>query len=172
MGSHIPATLFPTVGINRPGTDQWPVLMHELDEIARWVRTRAVPRLVTGMEPPEPALPTRYEIAVGHDNERRALSAGSTTTALERHQQRLDAAMVRSELADTISRMDGSPSARQITTWLAQLTDEEVLDRMSRLKPSTHDADVMLRNFEVMKGMRDEALEFAGDGGSTPSGAG
>lgn len=44
------------------------------------------------------------------------------------------AASVRADLADTISQMDGSSSARQITAWLAQLTDEEVLDRMARLK--------------------------------------
>ena len=42
-----------------------------------WVRTQAVPRLVTGMEPPEPALPTRYEIAVGYEDEYRAMAAGS-----------------------------------------------------------------------------------------------
>ncbi|WP_433136437.1 hypothetical protein ACQPZ8_30085 [Actinomadura nitritigenes] len=84
------------------------MLMHELDEIARWVRTRAAPRLVTGMDPPWPALPTRSEIAVGHDNERRVMSAASTTSALQRHQRRLEAALVRAQPADTISRMDGS----------------------------------------------------------------
>lgn len=171
--TQVPMTLFPTVGINRPGTDRWPVLMQELDEISHWVRTQAVPRLVTGMEPPEPALPTRYEIAVGHENERRAMSAGSTTSAAERHKQRLGAASVRADLADTISQMDGSPSARQITAWLAQLTDEEVLDRMAQLKAThTYDPGVMLRNVEVLEGLRDEALGFARDGGSTPSGAG
>jgi hypothetical protein len=173
MGTQVPWILFPTVGINRPGTDRWPVLMQELDEISHWVRTQAVPRLVTGMEPPEPALPTRYEIAVGYENERRAMSAGSTTSAAERHKQRSAAVSVRADLADTISQMDGSPSARQTTAWLAQLTDEGVLDRMARLKVThTYDPDVMLRNFEVLEGLRNEALEFARDGGSTPSGAG
>ncbi len=173
MGVQVPTTLFPTVGINRPGTDRWPVLMQELDEISHWVRTQAVPRLVTGMEPPEPALPTRYEIAIGHENERQAMSAGSTTSAAERHKQRLVAATARADLTDTISQMDGSPSARQITAWLAQLTDEDVLDRTARLKAThTYDPDLMLRNIEVLKRLREEALEFARDGGSTPSGAG
>lgn len=172
IGTRVPITLFPTVGINRPGTDRWPVLMQELDDISRWVRTRAVPRLVTGIEPPEPALPTRYEIAVGHENERRAIAAGSTTSAAERHTQRVSAVPVRVGLADMIRQLDGSPSARQITAWLAHLTDEEVLDRMARLKTlHTYDSDVMLRNIEILKGLRDEALKFAGDGGATPSGA-
>ncbi len=172
IGTQVPMTLFPTVGINRPGTDRWPVLMQELDEISHWVRTQAVPRLVTGMEPPEPALPTHYEIAVGHENERRAIAAGSTTSAAERHKQRLEAASVRADLADMISRMNGSPSVGQITAWLVQLTDEEVLDQVARLKATVHDPDVMLRNFEVIKGLRDEALEFRRDGNLPPSGAG
>ncbi|RFS81392.1 hypothetical protein D0T12_32715 [Actinomadura spongiicola] len=172
MGAQVPMTLFPTVGINRPGTARWPVLIQELDEISHWVRTRAVPRLVTGMEPPEPALPTRYEIAVGHENERRAMAGGSATSAAERHNQRLRAASVRADLAETISRMNGSPSARQVTAWLAQLTDEEVLDRMARLKATTHDFALMQRNYEVMKGLRDEAQTFARDGGPAAAGTG
>ena len=134
IGTIIPVTLFPTVGINRPGTDRWPVLMQELDEISHWVRTQAVPRLVTGTEPPEPALPTRYEIAVGHQDERRAMSMGSTASAADRQIQRLGAAVVRADLVDLIGQVGGSPSDQQIAAWLAQLTDEEVLDRMSRLK--------------------------------------
>ncbi|MET4590483.1 hypothetical protein ABIA70_002088 [Arthrobacter sp. 754] len=59
LGTKVPVSLFPTVGINRQGTNRWPVLIKELDEISRWVRRQAVPRLVTGTEPPAPALPTR-----------------------------------------------------------------------------------------------------------------
>ncbi|MGW2625869.1 hypothetical protein [Micromonospora taraxaci] len=161
IGTIIPVTLFPTIGINRPGTDRWPVLMQELDEISHWVRTQAVPRLVTGTEPPEPALPTRYEIAVGHQDERRAMSMGSTTSAADRQRQRLGAAAVRTDLVDLICQMDGSPSDQQIAAWLAQLTDEEVLDRMSRLKVThTYDPGVLLHNVEVLEGLRDEALGF------------
>lgn len=161
IGTIIPVTLLPTVGINRPGTDRWPVLMQELDEISHRVRTQAVPRLVTGTEPPEPALPTRYEIAVGHQDERRAMSMGSTTSAADRQIQRLGAAVVRTDLVDLIGQVDGSPSDQQIAAWLAQLTDEEVLDRMSRLKVThTYDPGVMLHNVEVLEGLRDEALGF------------
>lgn len=165
MGTRVPVTLFPTVGINLPGSDRWPVLMNELAEICHWVRTRAVPRLVTGMEsPPEPALPTRYEIAVGHQDERRAMSSGSTTSALDRHKQRLGAASVRADLVDTIGQMDGSPSTQQIVAWLAQLTDDEVLDRASRLRVThTYDPGVMKRNAEVLQSLQDEALEFGHD---------
>ena len=57
LGMRVPVALFPTIEINRPRTQQWPVLMRELDELATWVRTQAIPRLITGAEPPSPALP-------------------------------------------------------------------------------------------------------------------
>lgn len=164
FGTQVPVALFPTIGINRPGTDQWPVLMKELEEISYWVRTQAVPRLVTGMEPPRPELPTRYDIAAGHLDERRAISAGLSTSAADRHKQRLGAASVRIDMVDTLAQMEGSPGAEQIAAWLANLTDEEVLERMSRLKQTyTYNPDVVLRNFEVLKGMRDEAVAFEAD---------
>ncbi len=120
-----------------------------------------MPRLITGAEPPKPELPARYEIGVGHEDERRAFSAGSTTSAGERHKQRLRAASVRADLAGLIGHLDGSPGGQQIATWLAQLNDEEVLDRMSRLQPThTYDADTVLRNFSVLQGLRDEAVSF------------
>lgn len=162
LGSRIPVTLFPTIGINRPGSDRWPVLMQELDEISDWVRTQAVPRLITGLEPPRPALPTRYEISSGHLNERGAISAGSTTSATDRQKQRVSAATVRIDLAGIISQIEGSPSIPAIESWLAELSDEEVLARMYRVRP-THDYDpvIMLQNVEVLERLRDEASAFA-----------
>ena len=88
-------------------------------------------------EPPEPRLPTRYEISVSHEDERSAVAAGSSISASERHRHRLGAAFVRIDLVDTIDQMDGSPGAEQVSAWLEHLTDEEVLERMSRLKGST-----------------------------------
>lgn len=161
LGTKIPVTLFPTVGINRPGTNRWPVLIKELDEIARWVRTQAVPHLITGAEPPEPALPTRYAIALGHADERGAMSMRSTTTAVDRYQLRLGAASVRIDLADMISKIDGSPQRRQIVAWLEQLADDEVMERVRRLGVAfNYEADIVLRNVEILNGLRDEALAF------------
>lgn len=161
-GVRIPATLFPTVGINRPLTDQWPGLMQELDEISDWVRTQAVPRLVTGGEPPEPALPARYEIAAGHQDERSAISAGTMSSALDRHKQRLGAASVRSDLVDLLRRLDGPLCHSQIAAWLGSLTDEQVLDRMSGIKAThTYDPATVVHNVEILKGLRDEAARFS-----------
>jgi hypothetical protein len=138
--------------------------MQELDEISHWVRTQAVPRLVTGTAPAEPPLPTRYAIAVGHQDERSAMSTGAATSAADRHKQGLVAASVRIDLVGVIGQMDGSPSDQQIAAWLAQLSDEDVLDRMSRLKPThTYNPGVIRHNAGVLKGLRDEALGFGRD---------
>lgn len=165
LGTQIPATLFPTIGINRPGTDRWPVLMTELEHLATWVRTQAVPRLITGVAPPEPELPARYEISLGHEDERLALSSGSTTTAASRHQQRLGAAAVRVDMVETIGQMEGAPGRTQIGAWLASLSDEQVLERMSQLKTTyTYEPDIVWHNMAVLEGMRDDASRFGGEG--------
>ncbi len=162
IGTRVPVTLFATVGINRPGMDRWPVLMQELDEISQWVRCQAVPRLITGSEPPQPPLPARYEIGVGHQDERRAIAAGSLTSAASRHTRRLVAASARIDLVDLLGQIDGFPSAQQVSAWLAQLTDEEVLDKVSTLKqPHNSNPHVMRHNAEAPTRLRDEILNFA-----------
>ena len=161
IGTRTPATLFPTVGINRPGTDSWPVLMAELEQLANWVRTQAVPRLITGGDPPTPPLPVGYDIISGNDDERAALAGGPMTSAATRHQQRLGAAAVRLDMVETIGRMEGVPALETIAAWLASLPDEELLERMSHLEVThNYDPDVVLHNFEVLEHMRDDALQF------------
>ncbi|MGW6771940.1 hypothetical protein ACWGBX_16175 [Streptomyces sp. NPDC055037] len=164
LGTKVPVTLFPTVGINRPGTDRWPVLMTELEEISWWVRTQAVPRLITGGDLPEPALPARYDISVGQEDERAAIAAGSMISAPKRHKQRLDAANARGALVDLIGQIKGAPSVSGITAWAEHLTDEEVLERMSRLRTTfTYQPETLLRNADVLAALLDEVLNFAFD---------
>ncbi|AXL12098.1 hypothetical protein DXT68_08080 [Microbacterium foliorum] len=161
-GARIPVALFPTIGINRPGTTRWPVLMKELEDLASWVRTQAVPRLVTGADPPSSVLPARYDIAVGHTDERKALSDGSTFSAAQRHQERLQAASVRQNLVETLAAMDSAPRAKDIAAWLESLEDRDVLKRMDKLRFTSHyDEDFMLSNLDVLEGMRDDARHFA-----------
>lgn len=162
-GVQIPVALFPTIGINRPGTDRWPVLMKELDELSTWVRTQAVPRLITGAEPPLPALPARYEISVGHEDERRALAQAATHSAAQAHNDRLGAATVRRDMVETLSQMEDAPTAEQTAAWLESLSDQEMILRMRELKPTaTYEPEIVLSNFAVLEAMRDDARRFAG----------
>lgn len=58
-------------------------------------------------------------------------------SAADRHKQRSGAASVRMDMVDTLGQMDGSPSAEQIAAWLDHLSDEEVLERVSRCSRPT-----------------------------------
>lgn len=133
LGQVVPLRLFPTIGINRPGTEDWPILMRELEEISTWVRTQAIPRLVAGEDPPLPRLPARYTIAVGHKNERDAIAHGVERAAADLFQDRLKAEMIRQELPVWLSQLPGPLDYEEASTWLAHLSDLEVIERMGRL---------------------------------------
>lgn len=160
-GVQIPVALFPTVGIGRPGTDRWPVLMNELEYLSAWVRTQAVPRLITGLEPEKPSLPSHYDISRGHVNDRAAISVGSVTSAARRYQVRLGAASARIDLVEIIAQMENAPSRQQISGWLSSLDDEHVVARLGSIvpQPDYHPAHV-LSNLAVLERMRDEARKF------------
>lgn len=134
VGELVPLALHGTVGLNRPGTDLWPVLMHELRDLAEWVRKQAVPRLVTGGDPPADELPANFDISVGHDNERRAIGEGTHTTAYERQLVRLKAASARPSLVEFVGMAPGSPDQDLIIRWAEQLTDEQAIERVERLE--------------------------------------
>ncbi|OBK34097.1 hypothetical protein A5658_01445 [Mycobacterium sp. 1245111.1] len=162
LGTQVPATLFPTVGINRPGTDEWPVLLTELDEIATWVRDQAVPRLVTGGEPPEPALPVRYDISVAHADDRRAIELGTSTTAAKSHALRLSAADGRRELVEHLHTTHGSLNPEVLTAWLTGLSDDDVNKRMERLAATAPQRGGNAhQTLAVLEDLRDEAVAFA-----------
>lgn len=160
-GQVVPVTLFPTVGINLPETARWPVLMNELGEIAAWVRTQAIPRLITGTDPPQPEIPAWHEISQGHPDLRVALSEGSRVPAYDRNRDRLSAATVRADMTGTIADMPDAPTFADVRAWLESLPDTDVLARMRELVPSfDHDADDMLHNWDVLQRMRDDAVAF------------
>lgn len=140
VGVRVPVTLFPTIGMNRPGTDRWPVLVMELDELASWVRKQAVPILITGTADVD-ALPARYDIDVGHDDARSAIAAGTYATAGERYRVRLGAAVSRIDLPGLIASHPDHPDRNPIDRWVASLSDDELLRQMSRLKPVGTSAD-------------------------------
>lgn len=162
LGIRVQVTLFPSVGINRPGTDEWPILMRELDEIAQWVRTQAVPQLITGGISSEAALPARYEIGIGQLDDRLAIAQGSIVSAGERNKTRLGAASARASLVDLLLPMPETPDGASLSAWLNSLTDAEVLDRVTTLKPgSSRDASLLETNMAAIKKLHEEAVMFA-----------
>ncbi len=158
----VPVALFPTVGIKLPGTERWPVLMKELEEISVWVRKHAIPRLITGLDGLDPAIPAWYDISVGRSDRRAAIALGTALSASARTSDRLQAAAVRVDMASTIAAMPGAPSSADTLAWLESLPDSEVLDRMRELVPSRDCAPAdMLHNWSALERMRDDAVAFS-----------
>lgn len=47
-GRHIPMDIWPKIGIRRPHTGAWMILVQELLELEAWVRTEALPLIIMG----------------------------------------------------------------------------------------------------------------------------
>jgi hypothetical protein len=162
LGIQTSITMFPTVGINLPSTGEWPVLLNELDEIATWVRTQAVPRLISGGAQPAQMLPTRYDISNTNTDEKLAMSAGAMTSAAAHHANRLTAAAARLDLVELIGSTDGCPNSEMITGWLDGLSDSAVNERVKRLGANAAAAvSNPQQTIAALMQLRDEAVEFA-----------
>lgn len=160
-GRIIPVTIFPAVSINRPHTENWPILMNELDEIASWVRIEAIPMIIAGERSPRQPIPARYDISVGHVDERAAIAVGTIATAVESSKKRHGAASVRLDLVELLSPFPHSPDSSGITAWAGQLSDSEVLERIGRVQVTYDDeANVVYENFRVLSDLAEEAAKF------------
>ncbi len=64
-------------------------------------------------------------------------------------------------MGETLGAMQDAPEKDQITAWLESLSDEEMLRRMSELRATfDYEPEIVLANFAIMEGMRDEAVRF------------
>ncbi|HEY8717692.1 hypothetical protein [Pengzhenrongella sp.] len=144
------------LGVQRPGTNQWPTVILELGEIAHWVRTRAVPILITGT-PDVDHLPAWYDTTVGHHDHRAAISAGTWTTAVDRHEQRILAFRLRWRLPRIILFGASPTAAATVNRWVAALDEAEVLERYERFQRCVDDEAAA---YALAAQMIGEAQEF------------
>ena len=124
------------------------------------MRTQAVPILITGSAEVD-ALPARYAVAVGHEDERRAIGEGTDVSAAAAYKNRLGAAVARLDIPDLFNAHPDTdkPSRESVHRWLATLTDVEVLDLMSRLTPGRTLAHA-LETVGVVRGMFADVRAF------------
>jgi hypothetical protein len=92
----IPLAIWPKVSIKRPHTDTWHVLVKELSELEQWVRTVAVPYLITGTYELRP-LPPHLDTSRGYIDIQSALSSAGETAAADRALKRIEVAVLRGE---------------------------------------------------------------------------
>ncbi|ACZ22781.1 hypothetical protein Sked_28790 [Sanguibacter keddieii DSM 10542] len=167
-GTQVPVSIYATLALQRPGTDEWPVLVHEIGALATWVRTVAIPVLVTGSTQPE-LLPSTYSTSVGYgsnDDEREALRAGTYLTARERANLAVETRMARTSLVGMISEPATSPPLSVLTAWAESLTDQQALDRARAIRQFilTHGYDDGI--VDLVGAFHAEALEHARKSGS------
>lgn len=93
----VPLSVWPKVSIQRPHTETWHVLIHELGELELWVRSVAVPHLITGSSN-VPSLPPQLDTKVGYHDIQIALSTASETPAAKRALYRMQADILRNGL--------------------------------------------------------------------------
>ncbi|MCZ4096106.1 hypothetical protein [Streptomyces sp. H39-C1] len=131
-GARIPFSVVPTVSLQRPHTGVWAIAAHELELLEEWVRTVAIPVLVTGNDEVS-LLPPQLDIAVGHGDLRAELATAGRTAAVARASGRAAAVVGRAGLVEVLAPSAGSHEAETVRIWLDSLGDEAVVERVVRL---------------------------------------
>ncbi|MFD9418752.1 hypothetical protein ACFWC9_29140 [Streptomyces goshikiensis] len=131
-GERIFLNVVPTVALQRPHTDAWVVAAAELGALEKWVRTVAIPTLVSGAADVS-NLPPQLDITTGHHDARQALLGAGRVPAADRATARISAAVARASLVDLLAPLPDSPGRDVLHAWIASLDDAQVLERMRRL---------------------------------------
>ncbi|MFE5406433.1 hypothetical protein ACFQ9Z_34995 [Streptomyces sp. NPDC056580] len=134
---YIPFSIMTTVSLQRPHTDVWNIAVKELEFLEDWVRTTAIPIIITGTRDVAP-LPPQLDISAGHDDLRSELPNAGTASAAERGGQRLQAAVARAGLAEMLVPLLGSGMSETISDWLSTMTDDAVRERVDHLAQARH----------------------------------
>lgn len=162
----VPLSIWPKVSIQRPHTGTWHVVMNELGELEHWVRTVAIPHLVTGTRDVD-SLPPQLDTTIGHDDVRTALSSSGGVPAAERATRRVQAGVVRQGLAETLALHRDRLGSDVIQTWLDTLDDDQVLEKQDRLSEPAQLRD--LRGVDaVARELLAEALQASGNDEPSP----
>ncbi|MEV6962674.1 hypothetical protein AB0M97_26540 [Streptomyces sp. NPDC051207] len=102
-----------------------------------WVRTTAIPIIVTGGREVTP-LPPQLDISTGYDDLRSELPRAGAASAAERGEQRIQAAVARAGLTEILVPLMGSDMSDTISEWAATLTNDAVLERVNHLAQARH----------------------------------
>ncbi|WP_328774833.1 hypothetical protein OHU17_00270 [Streptomyces goshikiensis] len=131
-GQQIVLNVVPTVALQRPHTGEWIVAAKELGLLEQWVRTTAVPTLITGTAHVAP-LPPQFDITTGHEDLRQVLAGAGQVAAAGRLAMRIGAAGARGSLVDLIASLRGSPDRDALQGWVDSLDDQAAVARVNRL---------------------------------------
>ncbi|WP_329212943.1 hypothetical protein OG352_39705 [Streptomyces sp. NBC_01485] len=132
-GARIPFSVWPTVSLQRPHTRVWAIAANELELLEAWVRTVAIPVLITGRHDVSP-LPPHLDITVGHRDIRAALATADRTPAVVRSRDRIAAITGRAGLVEFLAFFTERPEAETVRAWLDSLDDTQVVEHVLHLR--------------------------------------
>jgi len=125
IGTIVPASIYPKVSLLRPKTQTWSIVMHELGQLEEWVRTEALPILITGMTDVE-ELPPSVDIMKGFTSRADLLGTALSESAYRRNMVRMQVAALRESLPETLAISPGI-SLASAAALVEGVSDQEVL---------------------------------------------
>lgn len=96
-GAHVPMGIWPRIGIRRPHTGAWMMLVQELLELEAWVRTEAIPLIIMGTTEID-HLPPHLDMSRGYPEHAEKMPAA------ERHGLRIAANLSDEATVEVIER--------------------------------------------------------------------
>lgn len=124
-GQVVGLNIWPKIGIQRASSGSWHVLMTELKAIEEWVRTHALPILVTGQTQAEDTIKPCLNIATGYETFAQATAAASSTPAADRHLQQIQGEHFKTELTDMALYFFTGAKLQAISEAISALTNLE-----------------------------------------------
>lgn len=142
-GAPTALSIWPTVSIQRPTTGTWANVMHELRDLELWVRTIAVPHLITGQHAGLNPIPPGIDVNAGHENPRDSLLTARSDSAAIRADRAMQAVIVGEGLVDVLT-MEPDPLTREVAKrWAAGLSDDDALLAQTNLAGPRGHRDVL-----------------------------
>lgn len=133
VGVQVPMSIWPKIGIRRPHTGGWMVLMHELRTLEEWVRTEAIPRIILGTTSVDP-IPPHLDISRGYEEYADALAAARPLSAAERQQLGVMAKGVRQDLPGIFEQKLPDVLREVVDAFVAGLPDAAAVELIRRYK--------------------------------------
>ncbi|MFG2440985.1 hypothetical protein [Streptomyces sp. NPDC048508] len=146
---YIPFSIVTTVSLQRPHTGMWNIAVNELEYLENWIRTTAVPIIVTGDRNVAP-LPPQLDISTGHEDLRDELASAGSASAAERGGHRIQAAVARAGLTEILLPLMGTGMSETISEWASAMSDNAVLERVNRLVQGRHSPHAARRATEEL----------------------
>lgn len=130
-GVRVPMNIWPKLGIRRPHTGEWIVLIHELRQLETWVRTEAIPLIIMGTTDVNP-IPPHLDITRGYATYADARAEAKTVPAGERHQLRIAGKGVREDLPGVFRQMLPEIPGETVVAFVDGLSDADAVETIKR----------------------------------------